>query len=94
VKGGLFFSFFFHTFQGFRHWSWDAFALGIRNMDVFYKTGYVAIAAAALCTGMYSLINLKVIQCKLWYSYKIINKSDCDVFPKFERINFKIFIFN
>merc|ERR1712048_856299 len=46
IKFGLFFPFFYHTFVGFRHWSWDIFAVGIRNMGTFMTTGWVALGAA------------------------------------------------
>jgi succinate dehydrogenase (ubiquinone) cytochrome b560 subunit len=51
LKAGIFFPFFYHTFLGFRHWSWDIFALGIRDMGVFYQTGYIAIAASLVFTA-------------------------------------------
>merc|ERR1711973_127559 len=50
-KAALAFPFFFHTFVGFRHWSWDILALGIRDMGTFYMTGYVALAAALVFTA-------------------------------------------
>merc|ERR1711972_233819 len=46
IKFALFWPFFYHTFIGFRHWSWDIFAVGIRHMPTFYKTGWVALAAS------------------------------------------------
>lgn len=51
LKAGIFFPFFYHTFLGFRHWSWDIFALGIRDMGTFYNTGYIAIALSLVLTG-------------------------------------------
>ena len=50
-KAAVFFPFFYHTFLGFRHWSWDIFAVGIRDMATFYNTGYIAIAASLVLTG-------------------------------------------
>ena len=50
-KAAVFFPFFYHTFLGFRHWSWDIFAVGIRDMATFYNTGYIAIAASLVFTG-------------------------------------------
>ena len=52
-KAGIFFPFFYHTFLGFRHWSWDIFAVGIRDMATFYNTGYIAIAASLVLTGIF-----------------------------------------
>ena len=52
TKFALFFPFMYHTFVGFRHWSWDILALGIRDMGVFYQTGYIAIAASIIIGGI------------------------------------------
>ena len=52
-EAGIFFPFFYHTFLGFRHWSWDIFAVGIRDMATFYNTGYIAIAASLVFTGIF-----------------------------------------
>ena len=63
LKGSVFFPFFYHTFVGMRHWSWDIFAVGIRDMGVLYQTGYIAIAAALVFTGtglFYSFISHKM----------------------------------
>jgi len=46
IKFALFWPFFYHTFIGFRHWSWDIFAVGIRNMTTFMNTGWAALAAS------------------------------------------------
>ena len=56
LKGSVFFPFFYHTFVGMRHWSWDIFAVGIRDMGVLYQTGYIAIVAALAFTGTGSFI--------------------------------------
>ena len=58
-KAGIFFPFFYHTFLGFRHWSWDIFAVGIRDMGTFYQTGYIAIAASLLFTGNFLKSSLR-----------------------------------
>ena len=60
LKASLAFPFFFHTFVGFRHWSWDIFALGIRDMSTFYLTGYVALAAAAAFTAFVLICKSRV----------------------------------
>merc|ERR1711892_438091 len=52
LKASVFFPFFYHTFIGMRHWSWDIFAVGIRDMAVLYQTGYIAIAAAFVLTAV------------------------------------------
>ena len=52
LKASVFFPFFYHTFIGMRHWSWDIFAVGIRDMAVLYQTGYIAIAAALVLTAV------------------------------------------
>ena len=56
-KAGIFFPFFYHTFLGFRHWSWDIFAVGIRDMATFYNTGYIAIAASLVFTGIFQKLS-------------------------------------
>jgi succinate dehydrogenase/fumarate reductase cytochrome b subunit len=37
LKMGLLFPLWFHILLGFRHWSWDIFAVGIRNLGTFYQ---------------------------------------------------------
>ena len=56
-KAGIFFPFFYHTFLGFRHWSWDIFAVGIRDMATFYNTGYIAIAASLVFPGIFQKLS-------------------------------------
>ncbi|CBY43691.1 unnamed protein product [Oikopleura dioica] len=50
LKMGLLFPLWFHILLGFRHWSWDIFAVGIRNIGTLYQTGYAAIALAIVLT--------------------------------------------
>ena len=52
LKGALAFPFVFHTFLGFRHWGWDVFAAGIRNMATLYSTGYLALGTALAVTAV------------------------------------------
>jgi len=54
-KCGIFWPFFYHTFVGFRHWSWDIFAVGIRDMGVLYQTGYIAIALSLVLGVAFAL---------------------------------------
>ena len=55
LKGAIIFPFIFHTFLGFRHWSWDVLAVGIRNVPTLYATGYIALAASLVVTACYCL---------------------------------------
>ena len=50
AKSAIIFPFFYHTFQGFRHWSWDIFAVGIRNLKTFHLTGWLALTGSMVAT--------------------------------------------